>query len=224
MLRPFSGEANTAGCDDLQLDFSPPDADACNALAALHRESLPTSALSALGIGFLQAFYRFAAHSPDEQVIVCRQGNIPVAGALISFHPDTLTHRIFFKTPLIGAVLQNFHRKAVRQAAFGHTKLQWDSTDFNKTTPAPELLALFSRADARGQGIGGALIAQVDRQLAQAGVARYFVRTLDAQDNPALRFYIRHGFTPVGRLAAHGEKFTLLSKTLTPDVKADCSE
>ncbi|HEY9163220.1 MAG TPA: GNAT family N-acetyltransferase [Magnetovibrio sp.] len=208
----------------MQLDFSPPDAEACDALAALHRESLPTSALSALGGKFLRAFYRFAAHSPDERVIVCRQGNVVLAGALISFHPNTLNRRILFKTPLIWAALLNFHRRAVRRAVFGRSQLQWKAPDIPRpATPAPELLALFSRASSRGQGIGSELIAHIDTQLALVGVSRYFVRTLEAQDNPALRFYIRHGFSPVGRLETHGEKFTLLSKELTPDVKADCS-
>lgn len=209
----------------MQLNFSSPDADACDALAALHHACLPTSALSTLGLSFLRAFYRFAAHSPHERVIVCHQGNAVIAGALVSFHPGNLNRRLLFKTTLIGAILRKFHHKTVRQAVFCRSVLEWDAADVPHTAPpAPELLALFSRADSRGQGIGAKMIAQADRQLAQVGVSRYFVRTLEAQDNAALRFYIRQGFTPVARLKAHGTKFSLLSKELTPDVKADCSE
>lgn len=208
---------NAAESNLLQIQFAPPDANACSELAEQHRTGLPTSVLSALGKNFLAAFYRYASHSNLEQVIVGYRDGIPVAGALISHQPNSLNRRILFKTPLVWAVLCHLHLKTVRQAIFAPSTMQLDeATSDCSTTPAPELLALFCRADARGQGIGSALIKQLDRQLEAAGAARYFVRTFAEPDNAALRFYIRHGFITVGRFDAHGVRFLLLMKDLPP--------
>ena len=209
----------------MQIDFPLPDAEACDALAGHHLSSLPTSAMSALGGNFLRSFYRFAARSEHEQVIVCRQDAVPVAGALVSHQPGSLNRRIMFKTPLIWAVLSHLHLKAVRQAVSGGSVLSWNdpSQDYGDP-PAPELLALYCQSGLRSQGIGGALLDQVEHLLLAAGVSRYFVRTFEEKGNPALRFYIRHGFSAVGRLEAHGMQFSLLVKYLSPENKAELSE
>ncbi|CAM3806716.1 acetyltransferase [Tsukamurella strandjordii] len=62
-----------------------------------------------------------------------------------------------------------------------------------------ELVMLFVDADARGRGIGGALLDHV--------VAEQGVRTVDVneQNEQAVGFYARKGFTVAGRSATDGE-------------------
>ena len=61
-----------------------------------------------------------------------------------------------------------------------------------------ELVSLVVSRDRRGQGIGGRLMAAVDAELEQAGVADLMVGVLDGNDE-AVRFYARHGLA-VGEL------------------------
>lgn len=209
----------------MDIDFPKPDSAICAQLADLHRDSLPSSALSALGGVFLRSFYRYAAASSDEQVIAARFDGETVAGALITHRPATLNRRLLFHTPLAFSVLTHLHAKPVREAIFSHPQYTWDTrAPIQTEPPTPELLALFSHANQRGKGVGSALIAEIDRQLSAAGAPHYFVRTFAEQDNPARRFYIREGFAPVGHIQAHGMRFSLLMKTLTSTPATEFSE
>lgn len=199
----------------MQLEFPKAESHHVQALADMHMASLPTSVLSALGATFLKAFYRFALSSPQEEVVVCVKDGTPIAGALISDSPETLNRRLLFTSPLAWAVLANFHKPIVREAVFGKTEVEIDADQMAATdTPTPELLTLFTDERARGQGIGAALIDEVDRRMSKRGLRRYFVRTTEDRDNPALRFYSRCGFTSAGRIRAHGVAFALLVKQL----------
>lgn len=204
---------DATGPDTVHINPVRPDDPACETLAAMHAACLPHSVLSLLGGEFLGAFYRFAARGPVETVLAARDGDEAVAGALVSRRPATLNRRALFATPLAWAVLRHLHRAPVRQAVFGNARIAWDDPAW-ATEPEPELLEFFCRADRRGRGFGGALVAHVDRLLAAEGIGRYFVRTTDAPDNRALKFYRGHGFVPVGRIDANGVRFALLMKTL----------
>ena len=60
-----------------------------------------------------------------------------------------------------------------------------------------ELLLIAVIPQARGRGIGAALLRQLIAMSAARGTARLFLEM--RAGNPAERLYLRHGFAPVGR-------------------------
>jgi GNAT superfamily N-acetyltransferase len=62
--------------------------------------------------------------------------------------------------------------------------------------PAVRLGRLAVDRDFRGQGLGGALLADGLARAARAEIAA-FAMTVDAKDEAALRFYMHHGFIPL---------------------------
>lgn len=196
---------NRSTCENATLAFGPATPDELEQVVRLHAQCLPRSVLTLLGLNFLREFYRFCMASSLETVTVSRQDGQVLAGAMVSAEPGSLNTRLLFKSSLIFAVLSHFHLKSVRRAVFdaGH-----------RLDAKPEMIALFTVEQARGQGIGAQLLAHVLAELRQCGQACCFVRTFADADNPAYRFYVREGFSPSGTLVAHGNTFTLLKKEL----------
>jgi predicted N-acetyltransferase YhbS len=64
----------------------------------------------------------------------------------------------------------------------------------------------------QGFGLGREVLAEVERELAGSG--SYFVKTLAAEDNPALGFYARLGFAAVGEQTLQGHRYRFLVKPL----------
>ena len=60
------------------------------------------------------------------------------------------------------------------------------------------LILIFAAADARGHGVGSALVQQVEQRLQQANVFEYQVRTVAHPANRALSFYRDRNFHPAG--------------------------
>lgn len=59
-----------------------------------------------------------------------------------------------------------------------------------------ELLLIAVAPEARGRGVGSALLRQLIAMAGQRGTARLFLEMRSG--NPAERLYLRHGFAPVG--------------------------
>lgn len=59
-----------------------------------------------------------------------------------------------------------------------------------------EMKRLFVRPEARGQGAADELLAVIEREAVDAGRSRLLIHTGDRQ-HAALRFYARHGYTPI---------------------------
>lgn len=62
--------------------------------------------------------------------------------------------------------------------------------------PAVRLGRLAVDRDFRGKGLGSALLADALARAARSEIAA-FAMTVDAKDEPALRFYVHHGFIPL---------------------------
>jgi L-amino acid N-acyltransferase YncA len=62
------------------------------------------------------------------------------------------------------------------------------------------------RADRRGHGVGGALMAPLFDRAAALG-KHVMIAGVDADNHPSLRFHERHGFTRVGHFRQVGFKF-----------------
>ncbi|MFC3100795.1 GNAT family N-acetyltransferase [Altererythrobacter lauratis] len=63
--------------------------------------------------------------------------------------------------------------------------------------PEEELLLIAVMPAARGNGVGGALLARFIADAHSRGANRLFLEMRDG--NPAQALYLRHGFAPVGR-------------------------
>ncbi len=59
-----------------------------------------------------------------------------------------------------------------------------------------EIKRMFVEPDARGSGVADALLAAVEQRARDEGVPRVVIHTGDRQ-HAALRFYERHGYTPI---------------------------
>lgn len=59
-----------------------------------------------------------------------------------------------------------------------------------------EMKRLFVRPDSRGSGAADRLLAAVEREAVDRGAARLLIHTGDRQV-AALKFYARHGYTPI---------------------------
>jgi phosphinothricin acetyltransferase len=66
--------------------------------------------------------------------------------------------------------------------------------------------SVYVRHDARGRGVGGALLTDL---IARAGTSghRVIIAGIDAEQEASVALHTRHGFVPAGRLASVGFKF-----------------
>jgi GNAT superfamily N-acetyltransferase len=67
-----------------------------------------------------------------------------------------------------------------------------------------EIKRMFVQPDARGSGVADALLAEVEHRVREEGAPRVVIHTGDRQ-LAALRFYARHGYTPMEVFAPYEE-------------------
>ena len=222
-MTPGEPGADVAGPGPRTID-APPEAPApadVPRLAALHGECLPDSLVWRLGPSYTRAFYRYLARSGRERVLVARVGGRVVGACVLSLDPGSLTRRLALRTPLLPAALRGLFRPGVARSLLGTGgRAPADGRD-DPPRGLPEVLLIFTAAEARGRGVGSSLLAACERSLADRGLAAYVVRTVDDEANPALAFYARNGFQPCGRSFEHGRWFRVLKKA--PAAAADGS-
>ncbi len=185
----------------------------CCKLAALHRECLPDSLVSELGGGYTKSFYRYLSRSEREKVFVLRDGQEVMSACVLSLEPNTLTRRLVLRTSLLACAaarllvhpLGMLRQIAGRKSEVTHEHLA-DST--------PEVILIFTTPGSRSRGVGSALLQQCEAFLKAQGIPRYLVRTIDDDNNRALKFYLKNGFSEHGRSTEHGRVFRVFKKTL----------
>ena len=187
-------------------------------LADLHVACLSDSVVGALGPSYVRSFYRYVMRSRQEIGLVERNhaGRI-VAAAVLSLEPASLNRRLLLHTSLLPSFLTKAPRM-IRVLAFPAVRPGHASADQTRV-PAemPELILMYASADARGRGLGSALIRRAEQRLRQVGVTEYQVRTVADSSNPALGFYRSRAFVPAGTSFKQGRFFQVLTKTLDPD-------
>ena len=180
------------------------------AIARLHRQCLPDSLVGALGDGYVRAFYRFVDRSRDELLVVDRNGaGEPVAVAVFSLDPSTLTRRLALGTPLLLSALRRLSYFIGH--AFGS---KGGDAGPELAALKPQLILIYTAASERGRGRATSLIAELERRLHERGVAEYEVRTESEPSNPALAFYRSRGFTPDGVSVRMGTSFQVFTRRL----------
>lgn len=72
-----------------------------------------------------------------------------------------------------------------------------------------ELVVIGVRRDLRSGGLGQRMVRALASELAARGVSRYRV-TVKEKNEAALRFYARHGFSPLSQFRLYGEGWRVL--------------
>lgn len=198
------------------FDPSPMNEEEIATLAVLHRQSLPGSVLSWLGVGYLRAFYRYVQRSNLEALVVHRDEGGIAGAAVIAWQPSRLTRRLLLRTPMLAYlalrapwVATRLFRRRRLLAKAGSTAPIVVSTDLLQ---APEVVHFFTTPDRRGHGCGAVLLLKCERLLRSLGEPRYWLKTEDASDNRALNFYRRNGLSPIGTIVASEVRFVVLAK------------
>ena len=167
---------------------------------------LPTSALSLFGVPYATSAFRYFGSSKSEAVFVERVGGLLESAGVVSMARNTLARRLMLHTGLVFHLALGFWRAGVRRALLGRSDgFQVDH---------PEVFILFTSPHHRSRGFGTALLRRCETFLGDQGYAAYCVRTEDAEDNPAIRFYHRNGFQDGPRFHVSGMRYRLLTKSL----------
>lgn len=179
-------------------------------LARLHQACLPDSTTGALGRRYLTAFYRYIDQSSSELLIVERRHDQVVAAAVVSLEPATFQRRLLRHTPLLWSLAM----RPFTAAGLLRSVLATPSHGSSRGPVHPEMILLYTAADARGQGLGAEIIGETERRLRDAGVTEYTVKTVLDAANPALDFYRHRGFTEAGTISELGRRFQRFTRTL----------
>ncbi|MDX2287722.1 MAG: GNAT family N-acetyltransferase [Hyphomicrobiaceae bacterium] len=183
-------------------------------LAVLHRQALPSSIVSRLGVSYARSFYRYIVTSPHERLAVLRDAHgLIEAAAVVSDAPGNLQSRLVVRTPLLLFAVARFWHLPLRQLVFGFVAPH-DAPALPRKPELPELILVFVAPEARSRGAGARLIQACEQRLRAAGHQRYTVKTLDDPGNRALAFYAREGFSRTGVSHHLGEKFVVFEKAL----------
>ncbi len=170
------------------------------AMARLHRESMPTAFLPALGDGFLRRLYRTVAADAGSVALVAEDER-GVAG----FAVGVSSVRAFYGT---------FARRQGAMAALAAVPRLVEPSVLRRVVetarhpaelaglPEAELLSIAVDASCRSQGVGGMLARAVVSGLAEHDVRELKV-VVGADNDGAHRFYERLGFRPAGQTSVH---------------------
>lgn len=185
-------------------------------LARLHAACLPDSLVGALGDRYVRAFYRYVERSQKEILAVERdESGRPVAAAVLSLEPATLLRRLLLRTPLVVDLIKALPKLALKTLIRSRGAWTRPDTPISRIPSVlPQLILIFTDAAERGRGRATALIAEIERQLARRGIARYEVRTEADPANPALRFYENRGFEVQGVTVRFGTPFTVFTRVI----------
>jgi ribosomal protein S18 acetylase RimI-like enzyme len=170
------------------------------AIAALHRDAMPTAFLPSLGDRFLRRLYRTAARDPDAVALVAVD-----RGTVVGFVAAVPSVRAFFRRFVArhGAMAAldaapHLMRPSVAGRAVETARYPAGTEDL----PDAELLSIAVAPGYRARGIGAGLTAAVARALGDRGVGELKV-VVGADNDGANRFYERVAVRPPRGTAVH---------------------
>jgi ribosomal protein S18 acetylase RimI-like enzyme len=188
-------------------------------VADLHCKALP-GLLSAMRPAGVAAFYEGYLASPRCVAFVDEQGGVVRGFVLGSGDPEGLRREALRANPrgiLFGVVTSVLRRPGVlRQLADGAAGLRAGGFD----PRAPELTYIAVREDARGTGVGSALLAAFHSALRAQGVGRYEL-SVEADNQGAMSFYESHGLRQTGTYRQFGTTYRRYALELPPTSGAE---
>ncbi len=184
-------------------------------LGHMHVSVLPESLISVIGVRYSRAFYRYIASSQNELVFMVRGGSkgTDILGAcIVSLHPESLTHRLLLRTPVLLMVPFAFRRVSLISILKGVFKKS--KSPGWKQPPGPEIILIFTVPAFRDRGVGSRLLERSEQWLAARGDKRLLVKTRDVASNRAILFYEKARFKRVGYFSLHGKSLIVFEKLL----------
>jgi ribosomal protein S18 acetylase RimI-like enzyme len=167
-------------------------------VAALHASEIGEGFLSTLGHPFLARLYRRIVRTPRSFLLVADDDG-RVVGFVAGSEDVGALYRTFLLHDGAAAALRALPR-IMRSARRVYETLRYPAGD--NDLPAAELLAIAVEPNARGRGIGHALVDAFTAELRRRHVAA--ARVVVAADNAgALRVYQASGFKPAVRIEVH---------------------
>ncbi len=169
--------------------------------ARLHAEEITEGFLSTMGPRFLTLLYRRVVRWPRSFLLVAEHDGSLVGYAAATEDVGRLYRQFLLKDglPAVAAVAP----RLVRRWHSALETLRYPTA--HQELPSAELLAVAVASAARGRGIGRALVAAANAELARRGVddARVVVA---AENGPAIALYRSSGFHPAASVRVHGNR------------------
>jgi putative acetyltransferase len=171
------------------------------AVAALHTARIGEGFLVTLGPRFLTRLYRRIAVSPHAVLLVAdERSDEGIAGFVAAATTTRGLYGEFLRRDAVPAGL------AAAPAILLNPRRVWETFRYGRSDdgdlPAAEILSVAVAADAAGRGIGGALVALAQEELARLGAPEARVVTAVGND-AALAMYERAGFRRRTRTQIH---------------------
>lgn len=170
-------------------------------VAISHSSSIKTGFLSTLGIPFLSTLYKAIDKCPHSCLITKKgdSNNITgfISGAIsVKKMYKWIIFRYglqFFFLVIIQALNPKFLKKIIETLFYSLKKDSLENSASEIKLVDAELLSMAVSEDARGQGIGGELIEELDSWLLKKSVKVYKVVTF-SEDKISNGFYLKNGF------------------------------
>lgn len=170
------------------------------AAASLHAQQISEGFLSSLGPRFLARLYRRVVLSPSSFLLVAEEDGMVVGQAAATENVGRLYREFLLRDGLVATALAL--PRLVRQWRSAWETLRYPAE--RDGLPPAELLAVAVANQARGRGIGRALVAGVNEELTRRGVVDARV-VVAAANGPALALYRSSGFRPRATIRVHAE-------------------
>ena len=168
----------------------------------LHMEGIPTGFLSSLGLGFLTQLYKAIASCPGGFGYVWSEGGrtlgfVACAERVGRLYKEALKRR----GPLMALPLARY---MIRPAVLRRMWQTWRyPSQVGEALPPAEVLSIAVSPEARGRGVGRALMSAAVREFARRGIGAAKVAVW-AGNEGANAFYPRCGFELALQREHHG--------------------
>ena len=192
----------------------------CIDLADLHIRSLPGSFVTRLGAHFAGSFYRYIQRSRLEFLFVSRINQRLASACVLSLSSDSLPWRLVWHTSILFWAAFRPLRLPLAKSVRGKLQSGADGDDaeqYHAPKDLPELILIFTDAEARGRGLGRSLLGRCEDFLRSRGIKGYFVKTIDDERNAATIFYASNGFQLRGCLERHRKRYQVWEKQVHGD-------
>lgn len=202
------------------LRITPLAAEHAAGAARLHIEGQPGTFLTALGPDVLAVVYRSLPQSSRGFGFAAERGAGVRASAphmLGYVSATTGIGRLFVEMAtrrlpqLAGPLLRRYAQSPGLLLRSVQTALYPFFVHQEEALPSAELLSIMVEPSARGQGVGGLLMAAFLQACHNRGVGAVTV-TVDAANDGAQRFYVRHGFAAWRTITLYGRAMLVLRR------------
>ncbi|MGQ9585012.1 MAG: GNAT family N-acetyltransferase [Anaerolineae bacterium] len=172
--------------------------------ARLHLEGQPRTFLSDLGLGFLTVLYWEIARSPMGFGFVAQEEGKAVGVVAATESTSALFRHLLLRRPL--GLAWAVGRRLVQKPGLALKTLQtlaYPSQEHH--LPEAELLFIGVRTELQGQGLGGSLLEHLCLEARRRSLSALKVM-VDAANEVAHSFYVKHGFHPKGDFTLYGRR------------------